>query len=63
MNKIILTTILHCHLLLMPLFYPHFEDSRHGFMDVLDTPSWGHIVKTQDLEQPDGVFIQGEIKW
>ncbi len=63
MAKLFLTTILHCHLFLIPIFYPHLLNTNDGLVSAIDTPSWSYISRTDDLEQPDGVVMQGKIRW
>jgi len=43
--------------LLVPVFTPAVSGARTGHEQISDEPRWHHIIKTGELEQPDGMMI------
>jgi len=45
------------HLTIVPVFKPSVSGVHTGHEQISDEPRWHHIIKTGELEQPDGMMV------
>jgi hypothetical protein len=45
------------HMSIVPVFKPTVSGARTGHEQISDGPRWHHILRTGELEQPDGMMI------
>ena len=63
MTHAILGFLLRLHIAIVPVFVPKISGIHNAQMAVTAAPRWHHILRTGDVQQPDGAMIlyKGEL--
>lgn len=63
MAHAILSLLLMFHLAIVPVFFPKFSGIHNGQLSVSNAPAWHHILRSGNLEQPDGGMVIWRVKF
>lgn len=63
MAHAILNLLLVFHFAIVPVFYPKPSGIHDGRLTVSNAPTWRHIIRSGDVQQPDGFIVEWRMRF